>query len=77
LRESLRLFGPAAHLAAQLHWRQREHFHRLRNLSGDQGAKQIFEAIDGGAITLPMDPMSARDVDTLDDLARIKETALA
>jgi xanthine dehydrogenase accessory factor len=56
---------------------KREHFDRLLNLTGDQGAKQIFESIDVGAITLPIDPDALRDVDTLDDLARMKETALA
>ena len=56
---------------------KRDHFTRLLNLTGDQGAKQIFDSIDVGAMTLPMSSDAARDVDTVVDLARMKEIALA
>lgn len=56
---------------------KREHFESLLQLKGEQGAKRIFDALDTGAITLPIDDASAQDIDTPADLARIRESALA
>ena len=56
---------------------KREHFDSLAKLTGDQGAKRLFNAIETGTVTLEIDEESAQDVDTVADLARIRESALA
>lgn len=46
----------------------RRHFEALSILSGDRGARRVFEGLSATG-TLPLDPALARDVDTPADLA--------
>ena len=56
---------------------KRVHFESLLNVTGDQGAKKVFESVTTGAVTRPIDEHAAQDVDTLADLMRMRESALA
>ncbi len=54
---------------------QRQHFEALTRLNGDQGAKAVFIEAAGSGATVPLTPHQAMDIDTVEDLERLKETA--
>lgn len=48
---------------------------RLRELSGDQGARALLEAMGDRVVEVPIDARAPADVDTPDDLARLQNRA--
>lgn len=50
----------------------RTHFDKLMQLTGDRGARAIFQALEQTAI-VPISDRAAIDIDTKDDLARVME----
>ncbi|MEO0449903.1 MAG: NTP transferase domain-containing protein [Pseudomonadota bacterium] len=53
---------------------KRQHFERLTELQGDQGAKAIFLAARGTGATVPLSAFEAKDIDTVQDLHQLQET---
>lgn len=56
---------------------KRSHFETLSTLSGDRGAKAVFQSVDHGAMTIPIRPDHAADIDNAADLLRAKEAVNA
>lgn len=52
----------------------RADFARLADLQGDAGARQFFQALEGG-VTVPLDPACAFDIDTERDLQLAQDAA--
>lgn len=56
---------------------KRSHFKALSTLAGDRGAKAVFQSVEHGAMTIPIQPDHAADIDNAADLLRAKETVNA
>ena len=50
----------------------REHLNRLAKLDRDVGGREVLKEIEQGMILVPAPELSALDVDTPEDLARIR-----
>ncbi|MCR9269730.1 MAG: NTP transferase domain-containing protein [Hyphomonadaceae bacterium] len=56
---------------------KRRHFDALAELTGDRGAKSVFEGLEHGAATASITPQEAIDIDRVSDLTRRQETVHA
>lgn len=56
---------------------KRVHFDNLGHLTGDRGAKALFNGLNQGRDTIALDPEHAVDIDQVADLTRLEETAHA